>query len=124
MSHPTTPKTYPRRNVYIDKDFQNKFILKFCSLVAAGAVATIQEAMMWYARFNKPRARLWDEDRHTRFLSFGDGFSVENDLSHAYAPLPRLPALRTLSTPRRANPSARSFSGCPAWPRTQSHSTR
>jgi methyl-accepting chemotaxis protein len=41
MSQPTAPKSFPRRNVYIDKDFQNKFITKFCSLVAAGAASTI-----------------------------------------------------------------------------------
>ena len=32
---------YRRRNVYIDKDFQTKFIVKFCALVAAGSVLTI-----------------------------------------------------------------------------------
>jgi len=36
------PKTfYRRKNVYIDKDFQNRFILKFCALVALGAEVTI-----------------------------------------------------------------------------------
>lgn len=40
----------------------------------------IEEAMKWYANFNKPRARLWDEDRSTNILSDGDGFSVESQL--------------------------------------------
>ena len=30
-----------RRNYYIDKDFQTKFILKFCSLVAFGSALTV-----------------------------------------------------------------------------------
>jgi methyl-accepting chemotaxis protein len=34
-------QTYSRRNYYIDKDFQNKFIMKFCALVALGAVVTM-----------------------------------------------------------------------------------
>ena len=29
--------SYRRRNIFIDKDFQSKFVLKFCALVAAGA---------------------------------------------------------------------------------------
>ena len=33
--------THRRRNVYIDKDFQTRFILKFCALVAVGAGFTI-----------------------------------------------------------------------------------
>lgn len=40
---------------------------------------TIQEAMKWYARFNAPRARIWDEDRYFNFLSVGNGFSVEKE---------------------------------------------
>ncbi|MBF0331376.1 MAG: hypothetical protein HQL17_05510 [Candidatus Omnitrophica bacterium] len=32
---------YRRSNVYIDKDFQTKFILKFCGVVAVGAGVTI-----------------------------------------------------------------------------------
>jgi nitrogen fixation/metabolism regulation signal transduction histidine kinase len=31
-----TKQGYRRRNVYIDKDFQTRFIVKFCALVAAG----------------------------------------------------------------------------------------
>jgi len=30
-----------RRNYYIDKDFQTKFILKFCSLIAFGSLLTV-----------------------------------------------------------------------------------
>lgn len=33
--------SYRRRNVYIDKNFQTRFILKFCALVAVGAGLTI-----------------------------------------------------------------------------------
>ncbi len=32
---------YSRKNVYIDKDFQSRFILKFCVLVVLGATVTI-----------------------------------------------------------------------------------
>lgn len=32
---------YRRKNIYIDKDFQTRFILKFCALVGAGALLTI-----------------------------------------------------------------------------------
>ena len=35
------PSKYRRRNYYIDKDFQTKFILKFCSLVAFGSLLTV-----------------------------------------------------------------------------------
>ena len=35
MDQQTKPG-YRRRNVYIDKDFQTRFIVKFCALVAAG----------------------------------------------------------------------------------------
>jgi len=46
-----SPKTrkYQRRNYYIDKDFQTKFILKFCSLVAAGSVLTVA-VIYWLAQ--------------------------------------------------------------------------
>jgi methyl-accepting chemotaxis protein len=40
MSQPKE-QTYSRRNYYIDKDFQAKFIMKFCGLVALGAVVTM-----------------------------------------------------------------------------------
>ena len=40
MSQPKE-QSYSRRNYYIDKDFQTKFILKFCGLVALGAVMTM-----------------------------------------------------------------------------------
>jgi methyl-accepting chemotaxis protein len=40
MSQPKE-QTCKRRNYYIDKDFQNKFILNFCALVALGAVVTM-----------------------------------------------------------------------------------
>jgi methyl-accepting chemotaxis protein len=40
MSQPKE-QTYSRRNYYIDKDFQTKFIMKFCGLVALGAVVTM-----------------------------------------------------------------------------------
>lgn len=36
-----TTKTYRRRNYFIDKKFQTKFILKFCGLVAFGGLLTI-----------------------------------------------------------------------------------
>lgn len=35
------PRKYRRRNYYIDKDFQTKFVLKFCSLVAFGSLLTV-----------------------------------------------------------------------------------
>ncbi len=41
MSQERAKPTYRRRNFYIDKDFQNKFIFKFCALVAFGAGLTI-----------------------------------------------------------------------------------
>jgi len=34
-------KTYKRRNYFIDREFQAKFILKFCALVALGGLLTI-----------------------------------------------------------------------------------
>jgi len=40
MNKPTTVKKYQRRNYYIDKDFQTKFIIKFCLIVAGGSVLT------------------------------------------------------------------------------------
>jgi nitrogen fixation/metabolism regulation signal transduction histidine kinase len=39
--------THRRRNVYIDKDFQNRFIFKFCALVAVGAGLTIGLLYLW-----------------------------------------------------------------------------
>ena len=41
MAHEQAKTTHRRRNVYIDKDFQTRFILKFCALVAVGAGLTI-----------------------------------------------------------------------------------
>ena len=41
MTPPAAASSYKRRNFYIDKDFQTKFILKFCGLVAGGALLTI-----------------------------------------------------------------------------------
>lgn len=42
MGHePQSAPIYRRRNVYIDKEFQTKFILKFCVLVVCGAALTI-----------------------------------------------------------------------------------
>jgi methyl-accepting chemotaxis protein len=41
MNDVQTKLVYRRKNVYIDKDFQTKFILKFCGLVAIGAGLTI-----------------------------------------------------------------------------------
>lgn len=35
------PKTYKRRNYFIEKEFQAKFILKFCALVALAGLLTI-----------------------------------------------------------------------------------
>ncbi len=32
---------YQRKNIYIDKDFQDSFILKFCAIVVAGSVAML-----------------------------------------------------------------------------------
>jgi len=40
MSQPVA-KGFRRRNYYIDKDFQTKFITKFCALVGGGAALTI-----------------------------------------------------------------------------------
>jgi methyl-accepting chemotaxis protein len=40
MSQPKE-QAYSRRNYYIDKDFQTKFIMKFCGLVVLGAVVTM-----------------------------------------------------------------------------------
>lgn len=36
-----TKKTYKRRIYFIEKEFQTKFILKFCALVAAGGLLTV-----------------------------------------------------------------------------------
>jgi nitrogen fixation/metabolism regulation signal transduction histidine kinase len=41
MMQEQATSTHRRKNVYIDKDFQARFILKFCALVAAGAALTI-----------------------------------------------------------------------------------
>ena len=41
--------SYQRRNYYIDKDFQTKFIIKFCSLIALGSVFTVA-LIYWLAR--------------------------------------------------------------------------
>ena len=41
MNDVQTKQVYRRKNVYIDKEFQTKFILKFCGLVAIGAGLTI-----------------------------------------------------------------------------------
>jgi len=43
------PRKYQRRNYYIDKDFQTKFILKFCSLVAFGSFLTVA-LICWLAQ--------------------------------------------------------------------------
>jgi methyl-accepting chemotaxis protein len=45
---PKSPK-YQRRNYYIDKNFQTKFIIKFCSLVAFGSVFTVA-LIYWLAQ--------------------------------------------------------------------------
>jgi len=41
MVHEQAKSTHRRKNVYIDKDFQTRFILKFCAVVAVGAGLTI-----------------------------------------------------------------------------------
>ncbi|MBF0331391.1 MAG: hypothetical protein HQL17_05590 [Candidatus Omnitrophica bacterium] len=41
MSQTVMRPKYARRNVFIDKEFQTAFILKFCGLVAAGAVLMV-----------------------------------------------------------------------------------
>ncbi len=41
MMQEQATSTHRRKNVYIDKDFQTRFILKFCALVAVGAALTI-----------------------------------------------------------------------------------
>lgn len=41
MNHDHVKPSYRRKNVYIDKSFQTKFILQFCALVAVGAGLTI-----------------------------------------------------------------------------------
>jgi methyl-accepting chemotaxis protein len=41
MNQAQAKPSYRRTNVYIDKEFQMKFILKFCGVVAAGAGVTI-----------------------------------------------------------------------------------
>ncbi len=41
MSKSTTKPQFKRRNYYIEKEFQTKFILKFCLLMAFGSVLTI-----------------------------------------------------------------------------------
>ena len=43
------PPKQQRRNYYIDKGFQTKFILKFCSLVALGSLLTVA-LIYWLAR--------------------------------------------------------------------------
>ncbi|MBI3601967.1 MAG: hypothetical protein HY209_03645 [Candidatus Omnitrophica bacterium] len=46
MNQPTAFKGQQRHNFYIDKDFQTKFIIKFCLIVCAGALLTI--AFLYY----------------------------------------------------------------------------
>ena len=41
MDLPQGKPNYQRKNIYIDQDFQNRFILKFCALVVAGTAVTI-----------------------------------------------------------------------------------
>lgn len=41
MDQPQGKPNNQRKNIYIDKDFQNRFILKFCAIVAAGVGVTI-----------------------------------------------------------------------------------
>ena len=41
MDLPQGKPNYQRKNIYIDQDFQNRFILKFCALVVAGTGVTI-----------------------------------------------------------------------------------
>lgn len=43
------PRKYQRSNYYIDKSFQTKFILKFCSLLAFGSALTVA-LVYWLAR--------------------------------------------------------------------------
>jgi len=43
------PRKYQRSNYYIDKSFQTKFILKFCSLLAFGSALTVA-LIYWLAR--------------------------------------------------------------------------
>ena len=42
-------KTYKRRNYYIDKSFQTKFIVQFCALLAFGSLLTVA-LIYWLAR--------------------------------------------------------------------------
>ena len=42
-------RKYQRRNYYIDKDFQTKFIFKFCLLVALGSALTVA-VIYWLAQ--------------------------------------------------------------------------
>jgi methyl-accepting chemotaxis protein len=49
MSQTKTPRPYRRRNYYIDKEFQTKFIIKFWLIVAIGSLFTIA-AMYWLAQ--------------------------------------------------------------------------
>src|SRR5579863_6592681 len=49
MNQPKSPRPYQRRNYYIDKKFQTKFIVQFWSVVAIGSLFTAA-AVYWLAR--------------------------------------------------------------------------
>src|SRR5437016_1162289 len=46
MSNSKPVQGYKRNNFYIDRDFQNKFIVKFCAIVLGGGLFTI--ALLYY----------------------------------------------------------------------------
>ncbi|MBF0485357.1 MAG: methyl-accepting chemotaxis protein [Candidatus Omnitrophica bacterium] len=49
MTQPASLRNSKRRNFYIDKDFQSRFIVKFCALVVGGAGLTIS-LLYWFSR--------------------------------------------------------------------------
>jgi methyl-accepting chemotaxis protein len=49
MSRLKSPRFYHRRNYYIDKDFQTKFIVRFWLVLAAGSLLTVA-AVYWLAQ--------------------------------------------------------------------------
>ena len=53
------PRKYQRRNYYIDKSFQTKFILKFCSLLAFGSAFDRGFDLLVGAAFNDRRHCRW-----------------------------------------------------------------
>ena len=49
MNPPTAPRTYQRKNYYIDKKFQTDFIVRFWLIVALGSIFTVV-TVYWLAQ--------------------------------------------------------------------------